>query len=187
MTASVTNDDVAVGSYSFTTLQTAQNDQWLSSGVVDDEASLGGGEFSFRFGDNLERDLPLEILNGGDGIERGVIRITDRSGAWADIDLTKVQTLDDVVDAISSNLSINVTAEAHGDGIRLIDDTGRSDVNLLVQEVSGSTAASLGLDGVNVDASVAQGEDLVELFDEIDLTQLNDGNGIRMAWEASLG
>lgn len=182
MTASVMNDNVAVGSYTFTTLQTAQNEQWLSSGVVDDDASLGGGEFTFRFGANLERDLPLNVLNGGDGIERGVIRITDRSGSWADIDLTKAQTLDDVIDSISSNLSINITAEAHGDGIRLIDDTGRTDVNLLVQEVSGSTAASLGLDGVNVAASVVQGDDLVELFDEISLTELNDGNGIRMGW-----
>ena len=186
--ATVTSDSLAQeGSYTFTTLQTAQKEQWLSTGVVDQEASLGGGEFSFRYGDNLQRDLPLEILNGGDGIERGVIRITDRSGAWADIDLTKVQTLDDVVEAISSNLSINVTAELHGDGIRLIDDTGRSDVNLLVQEVSGSTAESLGLANVNVDASVAQGEDLVSLFNELDLTQLNDGNGISMAQDLYSG
>ena len=187
MIASVDNDNATVGSYTFTTLKTAQNEQWLSQGVFDDTASLGGGEFSFRFGDNLERNIPLEILNGGDGFQRGIIRITDRSGAWADIDLRSVQTLEDVTEAISSNLSINVTAVTHGDGIRLIDNTGDIVTNLRVQEVSGSTAASLGLDGINVAADVADGDDLVSLFEELDLTQLNDGNGVHMALDVLEG
>lgn len=184
LTATVTSDTAAIGTYTFTTLQTAQNDQWLSSGVTSTSASLGGGEFSFRFGDNLERSAPIEILNEGSGIERGVIRITDRSGAWADIDLTAVQTMDDVVEAISSNLDINVTAELHGDGIRLTDNTGRTDSNLVVREVSGSTAASLGLAGINTATDVVQGNDLVSLYEDLELTQLNDGNGVRFAWDA---
>ena len=177
--AATLNGNPPVGNYRFTPLRTAQNQQWLSSGVRDATAALGGGSLSFRFGDHVERSTPLGLVNGGEGIVRGTIRITDRSGARADIDLSTANSIDDVLEAISSHAAINVTAGAWGDGIRLIDNTGQSVSNLIVQEVSGgTTAASLGLAGIDVATAVADGEDVLRLFDDIELAVLNDGNGV---------
>ncbi len=168
-----------MGNYQFTPLRTAQNQQWLSGGVRDASAALGGGSLSLRFGDHVERSTPLGLLNGGEGIDRGTLRITDRSGARADIDLSTAQSIDDVLEAVSSHAGINVTAVARGDGIRLIDNTGQTASNLVVQEVSGgTTAASLGLAGIDTASSVADGQDALWLFHDIELADLNDGNGV---------
>ncbi|MHB8899443.1 MAG: flagellar filament capping protein FliD [Thermoguttaceae bacterium] len=178
ITAKVTGQP-AEGTYRFTPLQTAQQHQLLTSGVGSATEALGGGAVTIRFGANVERAAPLDLLNGGQGIDRGKIRITDRSGTSAEIDLTTVQSIDDVLDAINGASQINVTAEANGDRIRLIDNTGLEVSNLRVQEIgSGTTAGSLGLAGINVAASVADGSDLVRLAEDVDLDFLNDGNGV---------
>ncbi|HOA53172.1 MAG TPA: flagellar cap protein FliD N-terminal domain-containing protein, partial [Thermogutta sp.] len=114
----------SVGTYVFTPIRTAQSEQWLSSGVRESTTPLGGGVLSFRYGPSIDRPLALDAIRGGQGFERGVIRITDRSGASAEIDLTTVQTLDDVIEAINRNMRINVLAEVVGDHIRLTDRTG---------------------------------------------------------------
>ena len=42
----------------------------------------------------------------------------------------------------------------------------------------GSTAADLGLAGIDVAAGQAAGTNLVSLYDSLDVTQLNDGSGL---------
>ena len=178
ISATVTGDPVE-GSYRFTAVQTAQQHQLLSSGVESNTEALGGGTMTFRFGDNVERPASLDLLNGGAGFDPGSIRITDRSGATAEVDLSMAQNIDDVLDAINENTQINITAEANGDGIRLIDETGLEISNLRVQEVGGGTTAeSLGLAGINVAEDSADGADLVYLSRDMELDFLNDGNGI---------
>ena len=178
ISASVTGQPVE-GSYRFTPLRTAQQHQLLSSGVKSDTDSLGGGTMTFRFGDHVERATSLDLLNGGEGIDRGSIRITDRSGSSAEIDLSTVQTIDDVLEAINGSTQINVSAEANGDGIRLVDRTGLEFSNLKVQEVgSGTTAESLGLSGIDAAQSTADGTDLIHLSRDLELDFLNDGNGV---------
>lgn len=178
LTANVTGTPPE-GTYHFTSVRAVQNHQFLGGGVTDDSESLGGGTFSFRFGDNVEGSVSLSRFNGGEGVRRGQIRITDRSGAGAQIDLSTVQTVDDVLDAINGNMQINVTAVARGDGFRLIDNTGQSVSNLMVQEVSGgTTAASLGLDEINASVSVADGKDVIRLDGSFRLDDLNDGTGV---------
>ena len=61
------------------------------------DQALGGGTFSFRFGGQVDTALNLDDLNGGAGVARGQIRITDRSGGSAVVDLRYVQTIDDVL------------------------------------------------------------------------------------------
>ncbi|MCL4193326.1 MAG: hypothetical protein KJZ87_16440, partial [Thermoguttaceae bacterium] len=124
----------AKASYQFTPLRMAQSQQLLSSGFASSSGAIGAGTFRFRFGDHVERAMPLEMLSGGEGFARGRIRITDRSGAAAEIDLTTAQTIDDVLAAINGNTTINVTAEAVGDAIRLTDNTGQTAANLKVME-----------------------------------------------------
>jgi flagellar hook-associated protein 2 len=173
------NGDPPIGTYQFTPIRTVQNQQLLSSGVRSDTEPLGGGSISFRYGDDVERSLNFDLLNGGAGIQRGSFRITDRSGASAEINLATAQSVDDVIEAVNNNTRINVTAEAYGDRLRLIDHTGQSVSNLKVQEIGrGQTAESLGLKGIDVAADSAVGADLLRLSEDFRLEELNDGTGV---------
>ncbi len=177
----------SAGTYRFTPLRTAEAAQFLSAGVVSDSDPLGGGTLRFRFGDDVLRSAGLEQLGGGAGVVRGRIRITDRSGASAEIDLSTAQSIDDVLEAINANGTINVTATAAGDRIRLQDNTGQSAANLKVQEVGrGTTAASLGLAGIDVAAAAADGQDILRLTAGTLLSELNDGSGVLAAHAPSV-
>jgi flagellar hook-associated protein 2 len=169
-----------LGNYLFTPLEQAQSEQLQSSPFASDTSALGAGTFSFRFGGFIDNSVPLGLLNGGRGVALGKIQITDRSGATATIDLTAAQTIGDVIQAINSNSTIHVQANAVGDHLQLIDQSGSTSGNLKVQEVGGgSTAASLGLAGINVAASSATGQDILSLFGGIPTNSLNDGLGVR--------
>jgi len=177
--AATLTGDPPKGSYQFTTVRLAQYHQLLSSGFETDTGLIGGGTLTFRFGANVKRSLDLDAFRGGQGVARGSIRITDRSGASAEIDLSTVQTVDDVLEAINSNTTIDVTATTNGDCIRLIDHTGQTVSNLKVQEVAGgTTAASLGLAGIDVADDSADGQDVVCLTNNLELALLNDGTGL---------
>ncbi|MBI1388535.1 MAG: flagellar filament capping protein FliD [bacterium] len=90
--------------------------------------------------------LKLSQLNDGAGVDLGKIKITDRAGNTAEIDLNDAQTVQDVIDEINYNDTIQVTAEVNstGDSINLIDTSGGY-TQLKVEEVDGTTAADLGL------------------------------------------
>jgi flagellar hook-associated protein 2 len=180
LTAAVTGEP-ATGIYQFTPVRTAQPHQLLSSGVSDPADPLGGGSLTVRFGGFVDDPMRLDQLNGGRGVQRGQIRIRDRSSASAVIDLRFAHTIDDVLDAINTNVDINVTASAVGDTIQLTDHTSQSASNLVVEQVgSGATAADLGLAGIDVAAAEATGLDIVALDDQLQLAGLNDGNGIAL-------
>ena len=68
------------GNYTFTPLQLAQSHQLLSSGFASDNQPIGAGQFSFSFGGFTDQAIDLASLNGGQGVSRGSIKITDRSG-----------------------------------------------------------------------------------------------------------
>src|SRR5438477_8571671 len=171
LTASATSS-AAPGQYQFVPARLAQSNHALSSGVAASDEALGGGSFSFRFGGQVDTGINLGDLNGGAGVARGQIKITDRSGASATIDLRYVQTIDDVLGAINGADGIDVKAEAVGDQLVLHDNSGGAG-NLHVQEVSGgSTAADLGLAAINVAANDATGQDLVSLYSGLRIDQL---------------
>lgn len=178
--ATTTTASATPGNYQFTPLQLAQLQQLLSSGFSSQSANIGTGTLSFHFGPGVNNDTSLDILNGGAGFTRGKIRITDRSGSSAVIDLSNARTVNDVLDAINNNGTVNVTAQADGDHLRLTDNTGQFVTDLKVQEVnSGTTAASLGLANIDVAGTTANGADVVNLFNSLSLNQLNNGNGVQ--------
>lgn len=169
-----------IGSLLFTPLVKAQAGAWQSAPLASRTAPLGGGTLSLRFGGFIDTPIQLDLLNGGQGVTRGKIRITDRSGASAVVDLTAIRNIDDVLRAINNQSGISVRAETVGGRLRLVDLTGQTAANLSVQEVDdGTTAASLGLAGIDVAASQATGENLVRLFDLLPLSALTDGRGVR--------
>lgn len=175
-----------VGDYQFTPVRKAQTHQVQSSGFAAKDQALGGGEFTVRMGGFLQGDVDLQDLNGGAGVPRGKLRITDRSGASAVIDLRFAKTIEDVLKTINSTDAINVTASAVGDRLELTDNTGASVSNLKVQEVSGgTTAAGLGLATIDVASATATGSDVLRLSEAFSLIRLNDGNGLSIRGSAA--
>lgn len=171
----------AVGSFQFTPLQAAQAQQLLSSGFASLDGPIGAGQITIARGGHVNEGISLSRLNDGLGVGRGKIRITDRSGASAEIDLRFAQTIDEVLTAINEADGVNVTATAVGDAIKLTDDTGQTISNLRVQEVSsGTTAADLGLANIDAAAAEATGEDVLGLHEGTLLTTLLDGNGLSL-------
>lgn len=178
--AATTNSTVATGQYSFLVKNLASNSQVISTGfATSDSTTLGTGTLTIETSAALvNRSTRLRSLNGGAGVPAGKIRITDRAGASAEVDLTGAATIRDVIHAINSQTSVDVTASVKGDRLVLTDQSGGTGV-LRVQEVgAGHTAAGLGLLS-SVSANSLEGQDLVRLSTSTALADLNDGVGIR--------
>lgn len=178
------NGSPAVGTYKFTAVRQATAQQVLSSGFASKTEPIGAGEINLQYGGYVDQGVALSELNAGAGVQRGKIRITDRSGTSATVDLRFAQTIDDVLQAINTTDSIQVQAVIEGDRIKLVDRTGSTSANLKVQEVSGgSTAGDLGLASIDVAADSATGHDILKLYNGLSLDRLNDGNGLSIKKE----
>jgi flagellar hook-associated protein 2 len=173
------NSDATLGSYAFQTLRLATGEQRTSKGFANsDVQKIGAGSLTFSQGGKLASSTRLDTFNGGEAVQRGSIRITDRSGTSATIDLTKVFTIDDVLTAINSENSLSVTASTSGGQIVLADSSGSTSSNLIVQEVgTGTTATDLGIQQ-SVAATTLTGSEVYYLTEDFTLDQLNDGNGV---------
>ena len=181
MTASRSGGTAVPGSYTFTPLQMASSQQTVARGVASDSAALGRtGTVTLGRAWSVENDVTLNNINGGEGFTRGLIRLTDGNGIRATIDLRQAFTVRDVIDAINDNYDIDIVAELDNDRIVLRDVSGGDPTRMMVQEVSGGgTAASLGLLGRTVDANgVLTGDVIWRLSENMNLSQLNDGNGL---------
>jgi len=178
ISAAKTGEPIA-GDFQFTPARLSQSHQLLGSGVAARDSALGEGELRLQFGGFVNEGVDLNLLNSGAGISRGKIKITDRSGESEIVDLRFVQTIDDVIETINNADGVSIQASAVGDKLQLTDLSGQTTSNLSVQEVgSGSTAADLGLAGIDVAADSATGSDLLELHETLSLDQLNGGSGL---------
>ncbi len=172
------------GSYNLTVNRLVSSHQMISRGFGDaDTTTLGPGTLTFESAQGkLTRSVELSQLNGLSGIERGRIRITDRSGASADVDLTQAVTLDDVLDAINNASGINVTASVAGDSLKIVDNTGQTSSNLIVANLgTKQTATSLGIVGNSSGTDELVGTQINALSNDYRLSLLNDGGGVRTA------
>lgn len=181
LTAGATSSAVP-GTYQFRVQRLVSGQQTVTRGFSDTDATPiapNGATLTFEpAGARLDSSTVLSQLNGGAGISRGFIRITDRSGATALIDLSTAYTVDDVLDAINNATGVNVTASVQGDGLVITDNTGQTASNLVVQDVGTTgTASSLGIVG-NVAASSITGSAINTIGDNTLLSSLNDGNGV---------
>ena len=172
----------AVGTYGLTVSQLVSSQQTVSRGFANDSSdpvAPSGGRLTFnRGGASLDVVTPLSELNGGAGVERGFIRVTDRAGDTAVVDLSSVVSIDDVVDTLNQATGINVTARIEGGSLQITDATGRAEAQLRVQEVGeGSTAEDLGLLGTAAGDTLT-GDTVQRLGRDTRLATLNDGNGI---------
>ena len=97
---------------------------------------------------SVDTTTPLSALHDGQGVTPGSIRITDRVGNSAVINLSAATTVGDIANTISAVATINVaaTSNAAGDGFVILDNNSSPTQNLTIEEVGGGdTAQALGL------------------------------------------
>ena len=195
-TASTSSDETAIavtsskdatpGTYNFTVKQLVGTQTTVTRGLTDaafTKLAPQGTTLTFDRGEaKLSRSSSLSALNGGAGIARGLIRITDRSGASALVDLRAVASIDDVINKINESTTVSVFAELSGDSIKINDLSGATTGNLTVADVgvsaAGGTATSLGIAG-SVAADNLTGTAINSLGRGTLLSSLNDGTGVR--------
>lgn len=179
--AVTTNSTAAASVQQFQTVRLASTDQSLSRGFADADQKLGlSGQMVINQGGHLNRPTSLDLLNDGAGVRRGSIRITDRSGASATVDLTKALTVDDVVQAINGQSAAAVKASTQDGKIVLQDASGQSANNLTVIELNnGHAAEDLGIKQ-SVAGDTLNGSTVYQVSSDVSLKSLNDGNGIRL-------
>ena len=164
------------GLYQFIVAGLATNHQVLTSGFASDESALGLQGATLELGGGgLQEDMPLTWLNGGGGVERGSISLTNiGTGESETIDLGDVATINDVIDRISEN-DLGITASLRNGGIVLESASGQV---FSVSESSGSsTGADLGILGESQNGKI-NGSNLAYLGGALSLAALNDGNGV---------
>ena len=170
-----------LGNYSFQVRSLATTHQVVSGGFTDlDQTPLTPGTLTFKSsGARVDTSTPLAELNGMQGVSGGVIRITDRAGGTANVDLTAAVSIDDVLQAINGQSTANVKASIDGDRLVLTDETGATTGSLSVQDLSGgSAAAGLGIAGTSTTGEL-DGRDVVQLSNNTNISMLNDGIGLR--------
>lgn len=167
------------GSYQFIVDRLVSTQQLLSRGFANaTQTGLNAGTFTFESAEaRLDRDTALADLNGGNGVARGKIVITDATNnRSATIDLSRAATVNDVLDAINSAAGIDVTARVEGGRFVIESNVGG---NLSITNAFGSTTAtSLGIERTTASSSTVTGADVFTLGATTSLSLLNDGNGI---------
>ncbi|MCH8830057.1 MAG: hypothetical protein IID45_10825, partial [Planctomycetes bacterium] len=177
-----TRSTVSPGAYQLQSVRLTATHQALSQGFVNaDQQSIGTGTLLISYGGQLSAPTTLDVLNSGAGVRRGTVRVTDRSGSFADIDLSAAYTVQDVLQAINENETISLTASTLGGKIVVTDTTGSTSANLSIVDLNGGHAAEdLGIDQ-SVAAATFTGSEIFTLTGNFTLDQINDGNGLRRA------
>ena len=170
----------STGSWDLLVSRLVSTSQVLSGGVsTQDETALGLTELSFELGQGrLRDDVELAQLNGGFGVERGSILITDRSGTESIVDLSQAATIGEVIDAINASAD-GVEARLETTGIRLIDTSGGSGIFSARSLAGSNTAEDLGL-AQSVNEASIEGRKLWSIAASTALGDLRDGLGIRI-------
>ncbi|HVX85667.1 MAG TPA: flagellar filament capping protein FliD [Phycisphaerae bacterium] len=170
------------GTYSFNVQRLASASQMVTQGFANTTTALGlSGNIVMQLGGGVLNDpAKLTQLNGGSGVARGSIRLTDASGASTIVDLSHAVDINDVVNAINSSGTTSVLASVDGDHLKLTDSSGGTG-SLAVTNVGGTTTASdLGLTGAS-SGGVLTGASLTKMNGATSLDSLNDGLGVRNA------
>ncbi len=196
------------GTYSFKVAQLATAAQSMTKGFASKTAPLAdiknaeGDTVNEKIGSislnssktRVDNSALLEELNGGKGIYRGSIRVTDGSNNSSVIDLSSCSTMDDVVSAINNSDKAQISASIK-DGALHIEDNSRGTGSLRIQNVgTGTTATDLGIagttdhgsstnlsDGVITTAggkTALQGRNVYTIGNDTALSKLNDGLGV---------
>jgi len=196
-TATSSNEDVLIasastsaqpGSFSFLVKQLVSSSQKISRGFATSNSTpLGLSQLSFELGNGkVANDAELATLNGGEGVRRGKIIVTDRAGAQATINLSSTTTINEVIEAINNAAGVQVNAAVVGDRLQIEDVSGGGGTLSVSNATGYYTATDLGIatsDGGAGDAG-AGGDGIILgavincLGSSTALSALNDGTGV---------
>lgn len=177
--AATAGRNAATGSFSFRVARLVSTEQKISRGFVNADASgVGATEFRFEVGGGrADSETRLSELNGGLGVERGKIQITDSTGAGATVDLSAAVTVNDALNAINRQNAIGVTASVQDDRIVLTDTAGGAGTLTVADVFGASTATDLGIAG-SATGGVLTGGEIFRITENTPLSVLRDGLGI---------
>lgn len=167
------------GNYNFNVSRLVSSSQVLSKGFASrDQTPLGLTAMRFEFGDAaVSRGALLNSLRGGEGVGQGTIKVTDRTGQIATIELTGAVTLQDVATRINDADGVGVTATIENERLVVRDSSGGGGSLVISNVGGGSIASRLGIAGTHASGAV-QGSPLNGLGMNSSLAELNDGNGV---------
>ena len=170
------SNTAAPGTYQFVVDRLVSTQQMLSRGFADrDVSGLNAGTWSIESAQaRLDRDVALADLKGGLGVQRGRILITDSGNRTATVDLSRSSTIGEVVEAINTNGTAEVSARIVDDKLIITDRAGGA--IRIANTGSTSTATSLGIEGTATGSITSS--PLVSLASGTLLSTLNDGNGV---------
>ena len=171
--------DAQVGSYRFIVDRLVSTQQQLSRGFSDrDSSGLNASSFTFETADaRLERDVSLADLNGGAGVRRGEIVLTDSNGVTATVDLSRVGTVREVLNAING-AGVGVSAKTVGDRIVLDDTAGGAGTLTVANGTDAFTATDLGILGTASGGRIT-GSQIYRATEQTSLSLINGGAGIQ--------
>ena len=176
------SESTPINNFSFIVRSLVSSHQMASRGFADsDQTPVGEGTLTFEVGHgNVAPHTSLSELNGFAGVDRGIIHITDRTGAEADVDLRTATTMQDVLDAINRASGVSVRAEVDDDHLVVTDISGGTTHVLQITDPgSDTTAADLGIRQSDLDSDgVIVGNQIVSLSERTQLSYLNDGIGV---------
>lgn len=167
------------GTYEFIVHRLVTTQQRLSRGFADRDTT-GVGLTSLTLeqgGGGLATETLLSSLNGGAGVARGKITITDKSGASATVDLSSAVSADDVLKAINEASGVNVRARVGGDGFVIEDLSGGAGSLTIANAFGYTTADSLGIAGSTTGTTIT-GAQVRRITGDTPLALLNDGRGV---------
>lgn len=111
-------------------------------------------------------ETELQSLNSSrssnPGVNLGYIRITDKAGRFASVDLRGCQTVDDVLDRINNpenGIYVEARINPNSNGIEIIDKNHGATGKLEVIDIDSTSASDLGISGRTVDHNLV-GKDL---------------------------
>ena len=173
------------GTYNFLVDRLVSSQQVLSRGFASrDTGSTGMTSLTIESARaRLDRDVSLSDLNGGDGVSRGKIIVTDSENRSATIDLSRAATVGEVLEAINGNGNARVTASVRDGRLVVADNEGGT---VRVENAQGyTTATGLGIAGTATGEIV--GADVYSLSGATALTSLNDGLGVAIRRQTGEG
>ncbi len=188
VTASASNG-APPGQYSVTVARLASAQQTLSRGFADSNVT-GLGLSQIVVEDSrgrMDTDTTLNSLNGGQGVQRGRIIVTDSAGTRTTVDLTRASTLNDAMTAINDAGAgkFRIAVSSDGNGLMLTDAAGGVGSISVASEGSVTTAADLGLNSSAAGAIV--GTRINRLGAGTRLSSLNDGLGVGISNTVGFG
>ncbi|QDT15205.1 flagellar filament capping protein FliD [Alienimonas californiensis] len=168
------------GSTVFTPLRTASAHASSTRGFASPDAAVGVGDLVFSQHPGVKGETPLDLLNGGEGVRRGEVRVTDAAGNVATVDLSAARTTADVLNAFNNAEGVALNARVEGGSFVLEDlsnPTGSAGTLTVADIGGGRTASDLGLVGSG--AGTIAGREVYAVSGEFTFDLMDDGIGLK--------